>query len=233
MSNLPKNKAEVVQHAINKCESLGTGKQLILHGNSSEVAKEFSPHMAVLRRHFLPNMQFECCMILQGTLGGNFDIFAASGESAAWVLLWKNRSRPIGVRLCPVAQFNFFNTTFDPRAWTMVAFWKENLGRQPQLITPENEGGGETNYPSLPKFSDVPFGPGGPPEPSELPGTPRWPPAPSLLVIKKKWNLERTHVRGYLCDLHNPSLNLFRFLSMMTTIISHHKKKDNGTVQIA
>ena len=84
-------------------------------------------------------------MILQGTLGGNFDIFAASGESTAWVLLWKTRSRPIGVRVCLVAQFNFSKTAFDPRAWTVVVFWKECLGRQPQLITPENERGDETN----------------------------------------------------------------------------------------
>ena len=30
-------------------------------------------------------------MLLQGTLGGDFDIFAASGESTVWVLLWKPR----------------------------------------------------------------------------------------------------------------------------------------------
>ena len=59
-------------------------------------------------------------MILQGTLGGDFDIFAVSGESTAWVLLWNTRSRPIGVRICPVAQFNFFSTALDPRVWTMV-----------------------------------------------------------------------------------------------------------------
>ena len=52
-------------------------------------------------------------MILQGTLGDNFDIFAASGESTAWVLLWEIRSRSIGVTVCPVAQFNFFSTAFD------------------------------------------------------------------------------------------------------------------------
>ena len=75
---------------MNKCESLGSGKQLILHGNPSPFAKAFSPHMAVLRRLFLPNMHFQCCMILEGNLGGNFDIFAASGESTAWVLLWKS-----------------------------------------------------------------------------------------------------------------------------------------------
>ena len=46
-------------------------------------------------------------MLLQGTLGGDFDIFAASGESTAWVLHWKTRSRPIGVRVCPVIQFDF------------------------------------------------------------------------------------------------------------------------------
>ena len=45
-------------------------------------------------------------------------------------------------------------------------FWKDDSGRQPQIITPENEGGDETNYPSLATFfddPDVPFGPGGPP----------------------------------------------------------------------
>ena len=113
-------------------------------------------------------------MILQGTLGGNFPILAASGESTVWVLLWKTRSRPIGVRVCRVAQFNYFSTALDPRAWTMVVFWKEILGRQPQLITLEKKGG-ETYYPSPPKFFDdldVPFGLRGPQEP---PG----PPAPS------------------------------------------------------
>ena len=36
-----------------------------------------------------------------------FDIFAASGESIAWVLLWKTRSRPIGVSVCLVVPFDF------------------------------------------------------------------------------------------------------------------------------
>ena len=76
------------------------------------------------------------------------DIFAASSESTALVFLWKTRSRPLGVRVCPVAQFNFFSTALDPRVWTMVVFWKEDSGRQPQLITCENGGGDETNYPS-------------------------------------------------------------------------------------
>ena len=56
-------------------------KQLILHGNPSETAKDFSSHMAVFRRLFLSNMYFQCYLLLQGTLSGNFDIFAASDES--------------------------------------------------------------------------------------------------------------------------------------------------------
>ena len=138
---------------------------------------------------FLPNMHFQCCVILEGNLGGNFDIFTASGESTAWMLLWKTRSRQIGVRVCLVRQFNFCSTAFDPRAWTMFVFWKENLGRKPHLITPENEGGDETSYPCPPKLFDDPdvlFGPSGPPEhprPPEPPGQPGpppgWPPAPS------------------------------------------------------
>ena len=79
---------------------------MIFHGNPSAIARDFSPHMADFRRHLLPNMQFECCRILQGTPGGNFDIFAASGETTAWVLLWMTRSRPIGVRTCTVFQLN-------------------------------------------------------------------------------------------------------------------------------
>ena len=135
-------------------------------------------------------------MTLQGTLGGNFDIFAASGESIAWVLLCKTRSRPIGVWVCLVAQFIFFRTAFDPRKWRMVVFGKESFGRQPQLITPENEGGDNTNNPSPPNVTffddpEVPFGPQGlqppaPPEPHQPPGPPGspglppgWPSAPS------------------------------------------------------
>ena len=77
-------------------------------------------------------------LLLQGTLGYGFDNFAARGESTAWVLLWKTRSRSIGVRVCPVAQYDLFSTAFDPREWTTVVFWKEDSGRQQRLITPEN-----------------------------------------------------------------------------------------------
>ena len=42
MSNLQKNMIAYVQYAINKCESLGPGKQLILHGNPSALARNVS-----------------------------------------------------------------------------------------------------------------------------------------------------------------------------------------------
>ena len=121
-------------------------------------------------------------MLLQGTLGHDFDIFAASGESTAWVLLWKTRSRPSGVRVCPVAQFDFFSTVFDPREWTMVVFWKEDSGRQLRLMTPENEGGDDTISPSPPRFTffddpDVHLSPPNtPPAPLGPPDSPGQPP---------------------------------------------------------
>ena len=97
------------------------------------------------------------------------------------------------MRVCLAAQFNFFKTAFNPSKWTLVVFWKGNLGRQPQLIAPDNEGGDNTNYPSPPNVTffddpEVPFGPQdpqrpAPPEPDQPPGAlgipPRWPPAPS------------------------------------------------------
>ena len=179
-----------------KCEPLSSGKQLFLHENPGAIARDFLPHMSVLRHHFLPNVQFECFLISQGTLGGNFDIFAASGESTAWVLFWKTRSRPTGVTVCPVAQFKFFKTAFDPRKWTMVVFGIESLGRQPQLITPEKEWWYNTNYPSPPTTtfflcswsslwstrsttSSAPWTSSDPRPPGSPGFPPGWPPAPS------------------------------------------------------
>ena len=72
MSSLLKYLTADVQHAIDKCESFGPGQQLILQGNPSAIAAIFPSHMAVLRRHVLPHVHFQCCMLLQGTLGGDF-----------------------------------------------------------------------------------------------------------------------------------------------------------------
>ena len=47
---------------------------------------------------FQPNVQFECCMILQGTLGGNFDMFAAGVNPVLGCSSGKPRSRPIGMK---------------------------------------------------------------------------------------------------------------------------------------
>ena len=123
---IQKTRLRMFSTLFKKCESLGSGKQLILHGNSSAIARIFHRICQFFDVIFLPNMQFECCMILQGTLKGKCDIVAASGESTAWVLLWKTRSRPIGVRVCLVDQFNIFSTAVDPRArghW--LCLWKK------------------------------------------------------------------------------------------------------------
>ena len=69
----------------------------------------------------------------------------------------------------------------------MVVFWKEDSGRQPQLITPENEGGDETNYPFPPNDDpEVPSGPCGPPAPREPPGPPGPPGAKMITDVKRK-----------------------------------------------
>ena len=102
----------------------------------------------------------------------------------AWMLLWKTRSRPIGVRFCLVAQLDFLSTAFDPREWAMVVYWKEDSGRQLRLTIPENEGRDEANFPSPPRCTffddrdvplnppDTPLAPPGPPGPPDSPGLP-------------------------------------------------------------
>ena len=51
LRSLPRNLTADVQYAINKWESLGPRQQLFLYGNPSTLARDFSPHMTVLRRH--------------------------------------------------------------------------------------------------------------------------------------------------------------------------------------
>ena len=101
----------------------------------------------------------------------------------------------------------------------MVMFWREDSGRQLQLITPENEGGDETSSPSPPKFTffdhpDVPLGPRprGPPEPPrgppDLPGPPSGlPPAAGEGERVRAGNALGGHVRVN----HYRSLNLLHF----------------------
>ena len=60
LRSYPKNTTEDVQHALDKCESLCSGNNLILHGKPSAIAKDFPAYMAVLRRHFSPNKHFQC-----------------------------------------------------------------------------------------------------------------------------------------------------------------------------
>ena len=52
MSSLPKTMTADVEYAIKKCDSLGSGKQLVRHWHPSKIAQDFSPHVAVRRRHF-------------------------------------------------------------------------------------------------------------------------------------------------------------------------------------
>ena len=63
-SSSPRNLTADVQYNLNKCESLGPEQQFILHWNPSALARTISPHKAVLRRHLLPNMHFQCCMLV-------------------------------------------------------------------------------------------------------------------------------------------------------------------------
>ena len=86
--SFPKNMKADAKYVVDKCESLGSGKQLILQGIPSAMQGIFH-RICQFFDVIFPNMQLECCMKRQGPLRGNFDLFAASGESIARVLLWK------------------------------------------------------------------------------------------------------------------------------------------------
>ena len=63
--SLPENLTADVHYAINKCESFGPVRHLILHGSYLRRWQSFDVVC-------LPNVHFQCCMPLQGTLGYDF-----------------------------------------------------------------------------------------------------------------------------------------------------------------
>ena len=94
MSSLPKNLTGDVHYAIDKCESLGSGKNWSFTGIHRK-------SQGIIPRFWHPSTSFFyriCISVTSGHPRCNFNIVAASGESTAWVLLWKARSRPSGVR---------------------------------------------------------------------------------------------------------------------------------------
>ena len=99
-------------------------------------------------------------------------------------------------------------------------------GRQPQLITPENEGGDETTHTSPPKCFDDPdvlVGPRGPPEP---PG----PPDPSPAGDRERVEPRSSSRERFPLRPSQPELQLLPMLWMMLTMISHHRKKGIGDI---
>ena len=80
------------------------------------------------------------------------------------VLLWKTRSRPSRVRVCPAARFDFSALHLTRVHGQWLFFVRMIRDVQPQHVTPENEGADDTSSPSPPKFTffddpDVPFRP--------------------------------------------------------------------------
>ena len=104
-----------VRHAINRCESLGSGKQLFLHGNPSAIASNFL-HVWQSFDVIFPNMQIQWCVLLHGTLGGDFDIFATNIESTTWEAPLENPVKTNwreGLSCSPIR-------LFQHRIWTRV-----------------------------------------------------------------------------------------------------------------
>ena len=77
----PDNVTADVQHACNQCESFGSGKQLILHCNPSAISSDFSTAYVSSSTSCFAEYAIGVLFDITGTLGGNFGIFAASGES--------------------------------------------------------------------------------------------------------------------------------------------------------
>ena len=84
MSSLPKHTKADVQYAINKCESLGSGKQLIRHGNPSAIATGFFTAYGSLSTSFFAEYALP---MLYDSLGHHWTQFWTSLRPAVNTLL--------------------------------------------------------------------------------------------------------------------------------------------------
>ena len=112
-----------VAKAMEVCDTLITGRQVILHGNPHE--QEISQAAGRIRQHYLPGQEFERAMVLKGTLGKSLTIPETDVEGHAWVVMWQSHRGSLGVRVLPVSKINVQDRSFDPTAWTIVVFWQE------------------------------------------------------------------------------------------------------------
>ena len=85
--------------AMQKCDSLGSGVQLILHGNVSEPATYVLPSVRTPRQAYLENLVFSMGMLLIGTLGKSLNVQDIDVEDNAWVIMWKQVSATMQYQL--------------------------------------------------------------------------------------------------------------------------------------
>ena len=225
MSSLPKNTTADVHYAINNCESLGSGKQLVLHGNSSAIAKDFSPHMAVLRRHFC-----RICVLYDSP---PWETILTSLRPAANPLLGCSSGKPVQDQLAwrfvlwPNLTFSATHLIWERGRWLcsgrkiLDVSWSHLRTKEetrpiihlrqllPSLIILIFL----LDQVDLRNLLDRQVNLANHQDGLQL---------HHLLVIEKTWDLKVHCVSGYLCDPHHPSLNLCRLFWMTER---HHGQK--------
>ena len=146
MSSSPKILTADVQHAANKCEG-GLWETIDPSGESTGNCKGFSRIWQSFDVIFCRMCISSAACYFRAPSVAILTSLRPVVNPLPGCSLWKTRSRPIGVRVCPVAQFDFISTAFDPRVWTMVVFWKDdppdNLGFPPGLPPAPPPAGGE------------------------------------------------------------------------------------------
>ena len=94
-----------VQYALNKYEPLGSRQKLFFYWKCICTCNGIFSARGSLSTSFLN--EYALPMLYGSRLSeATLTSWQTAVESTAWVLLWKTRSGPIGVRVCPVAQFN-------------------------------------------------------------------------------------------------------------------------------
>ena len=73
---------------MQQCDAFEAGTQLILRGNPHHHAVKISPSISLLRRHYVPDLAFQRCMLLVGTLGNDLTVTNLDDDNA-WVIMWK------------------------------------------------------------------------------------------------------------------------------------------------
>ena len=115
--------------------TMSKGAETLLHlADYTSFTNQLFHLAGQLRQTFLPDMRFNKCSVLRGTLGATAPVLRAGDES--YLFFWRKNDPPKWIYHLHVQLHVDLLEKFDPSQWSFVHFWKNSGVTPPPGLTP-------------------------------------------------------------------------------------------------